>query len=130
MPGALAMLALHQFKKLDRFNNHRIELAKFYSANLSGPVSSKDEKNIFLRYTVMVESPKKVANALKTKGILVGDWYTESIAPAGVQYGKIGYEPSTCPNAERLAQHSLNLPTAIGTSLKEAQYVVEKLKNI
>ena len=34
MPNALAMLALNQFKKLERFNKHRKEIAEFYYQEL------------------------------------------------------------------------------------------------
>jgi dTDP-4-amino-4,6-dideoxygalactose transaminase len=54
MPEALAILALNQFRKLDRFNGHRREIAAFYRQQLSGTSFAlpSEEEQIYLRFTV------------------------------------------------------------------------------
>jgi dTDP-4-amino-4,6-dideoxygalactose transaminase len=141
MPGVLAELALHQFAKLNRFNAHRREIATIYQKELAGFVRSVGQNSaiqlpklaasgigIFLRYTILVPSPQEVAHALKKEGIMLGDWYTEGIAPDHVNYKKIGYDAAACPNAESLAKRSLNLPTGIQTSKEDGYKVIVALK--
>ncbi|MFH1894418.1 MAG: DegT/DnrJ/EryC1/StrS family aminotransferase, partial [Patescibacteria group bacterium] len=61
--------------------------------------------------------------------LLIGDWYTTPIAPHDTQLDKMGYVPGSCPEAEKLANTTLNLPTHINISKKEAQKIVDFLKN-
>jgi len=61
---------------------------------------------------------------------LIGDWYTSAIAPNDTNPEKIGYIKGSCPNAEKLSQETLNLPTHINISQKEAQQIVDFLKNM
>ncbi len=136
--GALAQLAYHQLQKLPRFTAHRQEIAQQYSAALSGRSDINAPAFIpghaYLRYTVVIsENNLNVQNVesyflkARAKGIQLGDWYTTVIAPRGVQYEKIGYEMGSCPNAERLASTTFNLPTHIGINHKAASEIIKIL---
>lgn len=133
MPNALAKLAMHQFAKLDKFNVHRRELAKIYgqglqSSGLKLPFETEGMRHIFLRYTIRsVKVAELLAKAKKEK-IFLGDWYSKAIAPKGVDYSKIGYNPKFCPVAERIASESLNLPTDIHVGQEEALRIVDFLR--
>ena len=55
MPNSLALLALNQFNKLEKFNNHRKRIADFYFNKLRNlsfmlPKIFPERKNIFLRF--------------------------------------------------------------------------------
>ncbi len=124
---ALAVLALNQLKKIERFAAHRQMCAKSYATLLS-------EKNIttpafvhghaYLRYTVFSSTRKAIMKNAKKWGIYLGDWYTTALAPVGVNYEAVGYIPGSCPVAERLASQSINLPTHIGISEKDIQKII------
>ena len=124
LPDALASLALLQFKKLEAFNVHRNAIAEIYEKVLYKR-ELVDTKRVYLRYTILVPDPAKVMSSLKKSGVMLGDWYATAIAPVGVVYEKIHYDPATCPNAEMFAQQSINLPTHIQISEKDAYRIAE-----
>lgn len=131
LPNALALMALNQFDKLEKFNQHRKEIADFYYKKLKGTnfILPKKEGNIFLRFTV--QHPKAheiIYEAWHKENILLGDWYTSPIAPHDTNLDKMKYRPGMCPNAENLARKTLNLPTHINISMEDAQRIVDFLK--
>lgn len=133
-PNALAILALHQFKKLDKFNTHRKELADFYSKELKElsfelPKEFSGRENIFLRYTI--KHPKAheiIYEAWHKQNILVGDWYTSPIIPSDTDLQSVRYKLGSCPIAEKLAKTTFNLPTHINVTLDDARIIVDFLK--
>jgi len=134
LPNALAAMALNQFNKLDKFNNHRQEIANYYFENLKGtrfelPAQFENRKNVFLRFTV--KHPKAheiIYEAWHKQNILLGDWYTTPIAPFDTNVEEIKYIPGSCKTAEDLAKRTINLPTHINVSLKDAERIVSFLK--
>jgi len=133
MPNALALLALNQFKKLDRFNEHRKEIANYYFQNLKNssfklPEMAGDQEHVFLRFTVRHPKAHLIIKDAWKKNILIGDWYTTAIAPYDTKMEKVEYYSGLCPQAEKLAQDTLNLPTHINISINEAKIIVDFLK--
>jgi len=134
MPNALAAMALNQFSKLDKFNNHRQKIAEFYYEELKDtsfilPPKMPNTKNAFLRFTV--KHPKAheiIYDAWHKQNILLGDWYTTPIAPFDTKNEELKYTPGSCKNAEDLAKITLNLPTHINISQKDAGRIVDFLK--
>lgn len=128
---ALAFLAENQLKKLDRFAAHRKMVAAEYEKVLTNPVGTTSTiGHSYLRYTVTassIDGLKKYIRKAKAAGIQLGDWYATPIAPVGVHYEKIGYTPGNCPNAERLAQVTFNLPTHIGITRDMIQEIIAKV---
>ncbi len=135
MPNALAVLALNQFKKLERFNNHRKEIANYYYNELKNtqfelPPNPDDRKNIFLRFTIKTPKAKEIIKKAWQSNILIGDWYTSPIAPADTKLDKMQYSLGSCPKAEKLAKETLNLPTHINITQKQAKTIVDFLNKI
>ncbi len=134
LPNALALLALNQFKKLERFNKHREKIADFYYNQLKNssfelPPRFSDRKNVFLRFTVKHKNAHQIIwEAWKKQNILVGDWYTTPIAPYNTKLDEIKYKLGSCPTAEKLAKITLNLPTHINISIEDVERVVNFLK--
>lgn len=131
MPNALALLALNQFKKLDKYNDHRREIASIYREELKGTdvrviEDSQNSKNIYLRFPIFIKNPKALIQYAKSKGIELGNWYTEAIAPKGVNFWSVGYQ--TCDVSERLANESVNLPTGIQIRRNDALKVSKVVK--
>lgn len=126
MPRSLAALANYQWEKLDRMNGHRKKLADLYRALLEEkqgialPSVPPDRDALFVRYPVQVSDPQAVLLRCRTRGILLGDWYDAPIAPKDVDRAIVGYQEGSCPVAEDLARHTINLPTSIGISSDDA----------
>ena len=132
LPNALAQLALYQLRKLDKFYTHRKELADFYERALRGseftvPFQSSDMKHSFLRFSVRHSLAHDIIKKSWQQNILLGDWYTSPIAPADTQLDKVRYNVGSCKNAELLAKTTLNLPTNITISRRQAQKIIQFL---
>jgi dTDP-4-amino-4,6-dideoxygalactose transaminase len=133
LPNALAVLALHQLQKLERFNAHRKQLADFYYENLKGtlfllPEKFAEREHIFLRFPLRHQKAHEIIKRAWGRNFLIGDWYTSPVAPEGTRLHAMGYEKGSCPIAEKLSQETLNLPTHIRMKEKDALRIVEFLK--
>jgi len=60
---------------------------------------------------------------------ILGDWYNIAIAPDDTNLDKMKYYKGLCPNAEKLSQQTLNLPTNPNLTLKKAQKIVNFILN-
>ena len=135
LPNALAMMSFNQFKKLNKFNQHRQKIADVYYNELKDtefelPQKFQDRKNAFLRFTV--KHPKAhqiIYDAWHKQNILIGDWYTTPIAPFDTKLEEMHYETGSCPNAERLSKQTFNLPTHINILEKDVERIVDFLKS-
>ncbi|MFH1401945.1 MAG: aminotransferase class I/II-fold pyridoxal phosphate-dependent enzyme [Parcubacteria group bacterium] len=130
MPNALAALALNQFKKLERFNNHRKEIAYFYRKELleTSFGLSADSEQIYLRFAIKHPRAHEIIKFAWKNNLLIGDWYTSPIAPCDTRIEKMQYMPGSCPVAEKLTKITLNLPTHINISIKEAKKIIKFIK--
>lgn len=134
-PNALAILALNQFRKLDKFNAHRREIADFYEKELSGfnlPLAQSQEriKPSFMRYPVLVEKETNeiLKEARKRKIYLDDGWRKSIVVPPDTDIRKMRYISGSCPRAEEIVNSILNLPTHINISLEEAKKIAEFIK--
>lgn len=131
MPNALAEIAFHQIKLADKFNNHRIDVAKLYAERLIDdksielPKTTNNSKNIFLWYTILVENKKALIEKAKKRGIILGDWFPQVIGPTEVDVAKAGYRKGECPVAEKVSSKCVNLPTHHRISIEDVERVVK-----
>ncbi|MEK7129717.1 MAG: aminotransferase class I/II-fold pyridoxal phosphate-dependent enzyme [Patescibacteria group bacterium] len=132
LPNALAVLLLQQLTKLVRYNQNRRTVARQYQSLVKSKNGIRSvlwqDGAIFLRYPLLVSNPKNVIVEAKRQGILLGNWYSHVIDPAGVAYEAVGYRKGTCPNAERASGAIINLPTRIGP--KQVSRVLKCLQMI
>lgn len=133
MPILLAVLALNQLKKMERFNAHRQKTADFYYKRLVNtefmlPSNPADKKQIFLRFAIRHPRAHEIIKKAWRKNLLIGDWYTTPIAPYDTKLDKMKYVVGGCPMAEKLAKETLNLPTHINISEQDAQKITNFLK--
>ncbi len=124
MPNTLACLALNQFKKLERFNEHRKEIAEFYKANID-TITSNIVESIFLKFPIFIGNQKEILKKAKKHHILLDDgWWGSPIMPLGTNLEKMGYKIGDCPKAEKIANTIVNLPTHINISVKDAKKIL------
>jgi len=134
LPNPLAHLALHQLKKLEKFNNHRYKLAKIYEEGLSDNpdlkiVNNYDAGSIFLRYPIQHSDASDIIKAAKKEGVILGDWYRGVIAPEGTNLAAMNYKAGSCDSADASAASVINLPTNIRTSEEQAHKIIDLLNN-
>ncbi len=137
MPDALAILALNQFRKLERFNKHRKEIAEFYYQNLKGlgfilPEKNENAEPIFMRYSVLLPNyldSDLILKKARQQNILLDDgWRKTPIVPPDTNLEKMKYISGSCPQAEKTAKQIVNLPTHINIFKEHAQKIVNFLK--
>lgn len=131
LANALAAMACQQFEKLERFNQRRQQIARLYDQGLSGLAIERPQikpDNVFLRYTIKTDRAEELMEFAKKRGVYLGDWYRSVIAPRGVDFNKIFYQPGTCSRAEKASALSINLPTHPNITVQAAKKVVKILK--
>lgn len=113
LPNAFAALALFQIKNLDTWNKIRQANATFYVEQLMNKKSIQVNGNprMWLRFPIQVSDPITFKKTARANNIILGDWYSTPIAPADSSASAAQYESGSCPNAEKIGQHILNLPT-------------------
>ncbi|OIO19539.1 MAG: hypothetical protein COY69_00680 [Candidatus Magasanikbacteria bacterium CG_4_10_14_0_8_um_filter_32_14] len=129
-PNSLAKILLNQLDKLDEMNKHRQEIAHIYDKLLDSNKMQKpsvSDDNIFLRYTILVENPEELIKMAKKHKIILGNWYDSVIAPKDkdINMSKTGYINGSCPNAEKLAKLTVNLPTNKNITYNQAKKIAE-----
>lgn len=135
IPNVLAILALNQFKKLERFNKHRKEISKFYQENLKGfNLPFKKEKGarevIFMKYPILAENSDRIIKETKKRNVILDDgWRKSVVVPPDTRIEEMEYIKGSCPKAENIAEHILNLPTHINISKKQAKKILNYVKN-
>lgn len=131
MPDALAILALNQFNKLEKFNNHRKKIANLYFEKLKNTSFKLPSKEgVFLRFSVKHLKAHQIIKKAWKNNLLIGDWYTSPIAPDDTSLEKLGYKSGSCPKAEKLSKTTLNLPTHINISKKQCQKIINFLLSL
>lgn len=134
LPNALAILALHQFKKLEKFILHQKEIANFYDENLKNlnfSLPQNEDGRIYMRYSIFIKEKNtdKILKIARKKGIFLDDgWRKTPIVPPDTNQEKMKYQFGSCPNAEKIAKKIINLPTHINISYKEAKKIIDFLK--
>lgn len=132
MPDALAVLAIHQLKKINRFNEHRREIAELYEREFIRRkinfVFREDKKReaVFLKYPVMVINPSKIVSEGRKKGVYLNDgWSGSPVVPPLTSLSSVCYAVSSCPKAEEAAKRIVCLPTHINISRSDIKRVVD-----
>lgn len=137
MPNSLAALLLAQLDDLLSLNGHRRLIADFYDKNLNNQLICKNwakekinkDNCIYLRYPILVDEPKGLMLYAKNKGIILGDWYDSVIAPKDIDLSRTDYVAGSCPNAEKLSNCSVNLPTGRWIKIEDAIRIVDLVNN-
>jgi len=134
MPFALSLLAQNQFKKLDRFNQHREKIAQIYEKELKDLnviLPKRKEGRIWMRYSLIFdfETEFLLKKLSKNKIFLDDGWRKTPIVPPDTDLEKMKYNLGSCPQAEKVAKTILNLPTHINITTEDAKKVIIFLKN-
>lgn len=129
-PLTLTPLLAHQLGKLDSLNMHRVRIANIYRGADVLPCSEiiSESEPVFLRYPMFTTYPERVLERAKRQGIYLGNWYHSVLAPARERLDRFGYLYGMCPEAEKLALGSYNLPTNIDVSPDDAHRISELVK--
>jgi len=130
LPNALALLAINQFKKLERFNQRRQRIAEIYSNGLPcAQVSIEtgaDIERVYMRYPILIAkyNTDKILKFFRKRRIFLNDgWRKSAVVPIDTNQKRMEYARGSCPAAEEVADLIVNLPTHINISPKTAKRI-------
>ncbi len=126
-PDALAQLLIPQLQKLSQTQRYRSAISHLYYSKLKNHAEIPPEfQTATLRFPLMVKNRSKVLISAKKNGILLGQWYTQPIAPNQVSLKQMKYVTGTCPKSEKVCSSILNLPTQVTQS--DAEKIIHVIK--
>jgi len=134
MPKAFAPLVVEQLKNYQQTLEHRRSIASYYLTAFTKeniPCLTKNsnlENGSLLRIALKMKNPLFLIDNWKKEGIHLSDrWYRQAV-DCGSKECNTNYIVGSCPNAEYMSQHIINLPTHQKISLKDAIKIVRVLK--
>ncbi len=65
----------------------------------------------FLRVPILVKDKETVLKKAIQQGLEIGDWFVSPVHPNLSNWELAGYKKGTCPEAEKVCKHIVNLPT-------------------
>ncbi len=125
-PNALASLLLVQLGKLDRFTARRKEIVDLYRKE----IKTNFQTLPLLRFPILVKNRDEVIKRAKEKGIGLGNWYQDPIAPKGVVERSVYFNPGEVPFAVSLSKQIINLPTYPTLSHHESITIRDFIKEL
>lgn len=131
MPNVFAHIALNELSNIEKYNNHRREVAETYLKKLAGSGLKilKQENGIYLRLVALHPKAHLILEKAKEQKQSFGNWYNSVIYPESVHLSKLGYMSGSCPVAESIAHQTINLPNYIGITETEIDRAIELLNS-
>lgn len=130
-PNALAYLWYYELKKVDFYNEKRIYWAFKYIKELWEeffPKTLTNSKNTYLRLVYFNKNREELKSSFKQNNILLWDWYDRVIAPAWTILENTYYKNWSCPNAEKYASLTINLPNHPQIKEKDFKKIIWQIK--
>lgn len=126
-------ILIQNLSKIDLLINHRKYISKRYEEELNkiGIKTynfTEDYDIVFLRYPLIVKDKEKVLKDALKKGIEIGDWFLSPVHPLTENLELADYQKGTCPIAEKVCEHIVNLPTHSKIKDKEIKKMVDFIK--
>jgi perosamine synthetase len=133
MTDIAAAIGIVQLKKLDKFNEKRIENAKYLTERIdkingiTAPFVDDDVKHVYHQYTVRVGKSKRneLMEFLNSRGIGTGIHYPKPIYDQKL-YKELGFSAS-CPEADAASSDVLSLPVHPSLEKNDLEKIVSVL---
>jgi dTDP-4-amino-4,6-dideoxygalactose transaminase len=135
LPNSLAALALNQLNKLERFNEHRREMARIYLKELRDISVFKEDfgkrKPVFMRFPLLTDRAGLIVSEMRKFNVFLNDGWRETIVvPPKTVQEKMGYREGDCRLAEKVSKNIVSLPTHIKVSFKEAKEIASIVRSL
>lgn len=140
MTNIAAAIGRVQLKKLDEWNENRIENARLLSEGISKiegltpPYVDPRVKHVFHQYVIRVEEEfplnrDELMAKLREKGIGTAVHYPIPVHQQPL-YQKLGYPKDICPNAIEASKRVLSLPVHPAVGKEDIDYIISALKEL
>ncbi|PIR61912.1 MAG: hypothetical protein COU66_01240 [Candidatus Pacebacteria bacterium CG10_big_fil_rev_8_21_14_0_10_44_11] len=117
LPAALANFLIPQLDQYEELVKRRQNVAKLYIEYLHSEKNRDVKQHLpIVRFPLLVKRRDDVMQKMKIAGFILGDWYTQPVAPNGVNLESLGFIKGSCPVAERVCTKIINLPLVLNTS--------------
>lgn len=113
MLPALAKVGLMQLAGLQSNLAHRRHIARILENKLGwyqGVLDDHFNEQSWLRYSFLVKDQHAFEHRFG-KHLDLGLWFTHNIFGRALDPESVGYQPGSCPVAERVSRHIVNIPT-------------------
>lgn len=80
-----------------------------------------------IRFPFQVKQPERFMKAFRSVGIEAGSWFSQPVSSGGLAQHKFGYISGSCPIAERVCKHIINLPVHSRMNEQDIKILVETL---
>lgn len=133
MTDVSAAIGVAQLKRLDNFNEKRIQNAKYLTdhiINMEGiepPFVQKDVKHVFHQYTIRVSKNRdQLIEYLNNNGVGTGIHYPRAIYEQKL-YEDLGFK-ADCEEAEKAAREVISIPVHPGLNNEDLEKIVAVLE--
>jgi perosamine synthetase len=130
-----AAIGIEQLKKLEAFNDKRIQNSEFFFERLKDIKELKlpwyDKslyKHVFHQFTIRLKLRDELAAYLKEKGIGSKVYYPKPLHKQPL-YQKLGYGQMSYPECELASKEVLSLPVHPALSAGDLELIVESIRN-
>lgn len=131
MGGLQAGLLRSALSSLDEQSAHRRWVGEQYRARIDAggvshfPVATGVEP-VYGRYPLVVEDRAALLERARGARVELADFYATPVHPLkGRELRQVGYEPGSCPRAERLSERVVSLPTGSQLTAKQIDRAVD-----
>jgi len=130
-PSAAKLLLKRRWDEREADLQHRRLIAKIYQKELPkelqvAPLAKS--KPSYLRYPILVKDRPSLIAHLKQKDIYIGDTWYRTIIDGGSTKVITSYRAGECPEAEKIVDHIVNLPTHQHVGEVQARFIAEEVK--
>lgn len=131
MSAIQANSGVKQLEKLQQNIDHRRQMASLYDQLLSEkdwPVRHYDKHimdPVMVRYPVRIKRKKEALEKAASAGIELGSWFESPLHPEETPLAPYDYTIGMCPEAEKAAAQTVNLPLHPRAGEKTVRRTVE-----
>jgi dTDP-4-amino-4,6-dideoxygalactose transaminase len=128
-----AKVGLPQLRGIQSNLEHRRKIAKVYEGWLKThgyEVPADDNalyKPSYIRYWFLTADKEKLKRLFYRNNIQLGEWFECPIHPKNTTLNNVFYEDGSCPNAEYVVEHNVNLPTHLKIREDDAATILQLL---
>lgn len=123
-----ALIGQSQLAKLDLIIDNRKQITQIYVDELSSIISLPVQNNGLLRFPVLVANPSLFIEEMKDV-VKVEQWFNPILQCAKAEeLEQFHYVNGSCPVAEEIAKHIINLPIHSKINKKEAQKIGARIR--
>jgi len=126
----------HKFTELDAITAHSRQTVARYASEItsqaiSHPLVPSKGEAVYARYPLRVSNKPALLAAARRANVELAEWYTTPVHPlAGAELALVHYKAGMCPNAEKICNHVVTLPTHLSVRNEDVAHIIEFLNKI